>query len=89
MTADVPREPTVRHHVARDTLGFVISWLDSRRREERNRPDPDQRLVDYLRHEAERLTRLQRDLRVSDHEAVERVIDEYGPLVRTLVEPRE
>ncbi|MGI8336879.1 hypothetical protein ACRYCC_43645 [Actinomadura scrupuli] len=45
MTTDVPREPTVQHHVARDCPGFVTSWLDKRRREERRRPDPDHQLV--------------------------------------------
>jgi len=84
MTHGEPREPTVRHHVARDTLGLVISWLDDRWLDESRHPAPDEQLIVYLRFEAERLTRLQQDLRVSDHDAVEQIIDEYGPLVRAL-----
>lgn len=76
------QEEAVSFEVAEDLLGSMIAWAHAQMMGEREKPDPDPRVVEAWRTQAAAYAQQRRDLRGASPADIARVVREYGPRVR-------
>lgn len=76
------QDEAIAYECARDYLSEVLAIYCSELDNEEAREVPRQDRVGWLDAEIERLTKVWRQLRVTDHEAIEEIRAVYGALLR-------
>jgi hypothetical protein len=74
----------VRYEVAIDTIGMVIAAYTARIAEQERSAAPDQASIERWNQDQDRCVAARNELSIEDPQAIDRVISEYGALLRDL-----
>jgi hypothetical protein len=78
-------DQSVRLEVAEELIGLLQGWSGERLRAEQSAAHPDPELIDRLRAQHEEYLKRGRELNGLDEAAVERIIEEYGPVAQHIL----
>ncbi|MCL2713243.1 MAG: hypothetical protein FWD68_01255 [Alphaproteobacteria bacterium] len=77
-----------RFEVAQETIGFMMAMRSAAIHEEQEKAQPDSARIAQWRAEFQQFASEQDDLRLDDDAAIQRVFDEYCPIVKADYERR-
>lgn len=84
MTNQLFNRAGVRYEVALDVLGAIIAHHSEAIAAERDKPTPDEAAIEAAQKAKDELRTLRDELDPNADEAIERVIEQYGPQARDL-----
>jgi hypothetical protein len=82
-TLNIPyQERLNRYEIAQETIGFMMAMRTSAIHKEAQKATPDAAKIVQWNQEFDRLDNELYGLRLDDHAAIQRVLDEYCPIVK-------
>jgi len=76
------------YEITQETIGFMMALRTEAISDEEQKPAPDAAKIAQWRNEFRRYRDEQHDLRLDDDAAIQRVLDEYCPIVKADYERR-
>ena len=90
MTTELTHQQRLnRFEIAQEMIGFMMAWRTSLIDEEQQKLSPDTALIAQWEAEFDKLDDELYNLHLSDEKDIERVIAEYGPILKSSSNPAQ
>lgn len=90
MTTELTHQQRLnRFEIAQEMIGFMMAWRTSLIDEEQQKLSPDTALIAQWEAEFDKLDDELYNLQLSDEKGIQRVITEYGPILKASSNPAQ